>query len=189
MAFWENLVFNKDSIVWEVIKLIFIVVVVVLPIRFYIAQPFIVNGASMDPTLHNGDYLIIDEISYQFQEPARGEVIVFRYPGDPSKFYIKRILGLPGESIEIRNNKVVIISDQDNQKVINEPYIQGITAPDGLWRLLDNEYFVVGDNRMYSSDSRMWGPLKENFIIGRALLRLWPLNNAAALPGFYQYNF
>lgn len=188
MAFLKGLISNKDSIFWEIVKLVFIVVVVVLPIRIYIAQPFIVSGSSMDSTFHSGDYLIIDEISYRFNAPSRGDVIVFRYPGDPSKFYIKRILGLPGETVEIKNSKVAV-STAEGEKILNEPYIQGTTAPDNKWRLADKEYFVMGDNRMYSSDSRMWGPLKENLIIGRALVRLWPLTAVAALPGFYQYSF
>ncbi len=135
---------NAKSEIWEFIKFAVIAVIIVIPIRIWIAQPFIVHGSSMIPNFENGDYLIIDEISYQFRRPERGEVIVFRYPKDPSQFFIKRVAGLPGDKI-------------------------------GNITLTDDEYFVLGDNTLASSDSRFWGPVKSNLIIGRALLRLWPL--------------
>lgn len=142
---------------WEILKFGIIVLAIVLPIRFYIAQPFIVSGESMAPTFSSGDYLIIDELTYNFvREPRVGEVVVFRYPQDPSKFFIKRIVGLPGEELVV-----------DGQE----------------WSLGQSEYFVMGDNSLFSLDSRSWGPLPKENITGRALLRLWPPTTFAYMPG------
>jgi len=143
--------------VWEIVKFGLIVLLVVIPIRMYIAQPFIVSGDSMVPTFGSGDYLIIDEFTYNFlREPQKDEVIVFRYPKNPSKFFIKRIVGLPGETINIDGRE---------------------------WHLEDGEYFVVGDNKSFSLDSRSWGPLPRENITGRALIRLWPPTAFAYMPG------
>lgn len=177
-------VFQKNkSAIWELVKFIFIVGIIVIPIRFYIAQPFIVRGDSMTPTFENGDYLIIDEFSYRFLRDARrGEVIVFRYPNDPSKFFIKRIIGLPGETVRIESG---ILTISDNNNVVADPYAKfvGKLYPDGVWTLGTGEYFVMGDNRAFSSDSRSWGSLPKNLIIGRAFIRLWPIANAEYLGG------
>ena len=133
-----------------------IAVAIVVPIRLWVGQPFIVSGASMDPTFYNGDYLIVDELSFHFRKPAKNEVIIFRYPEDPSKFFIKRIIALPGEEIKYKGNIIILGQDQ---------------------------YFVMGDNRDVSSDSRLWGPLDEKYVIGRAFLRLWPLQELDIIPG------
>lgn len=139
----------------------------------------------MEPSFENGDYLLVDELSYRFRLPERGEVIVFRYPLDPSQFFIKRIIGLPGETIEIRNEKVEIFnSNYPDGKALKEDYLDlsQRTLGDALVRLKDNEYFVLGDNRFQSSDSRRWGALDKKFITGRALIRLWPLDNITKMP-------
>lgn len=150
---------EKNSI-WEFIKFTVIAILIVVPIRLWIAQPFIVSGASMEPTFDNGDYLIVDELSYNLlHKPQKGEVIVFRYPLDPSKFFIKRIAGLPGETMEINGRKII---------------------------LAENEYFVLGDNKSASSDSRIWGPVPENLIVGRTLIRLWPVTKLELMPGQYE---
>ncbi|MBI4692327.1 MAG: signal peptidase I [Candidatus Terrybacteria bacterium] len=146
---------EKNSL-WEFIKFTVIAILIVVPIRLWIAQPFIVSGASMEPTFDNGDYLIIDELSYNLRKPQKGEVVVFRYPLDPSKFFIKRIAGLPEETMEINGRKIT---------------------------LAENEYFVLGDNRSASSDSRIWGPVPENLIVGRTLVRLWPITKLELMPG------
>lgn len=167
----------------EFVKFIVIVGAIVLPIRFYVAQPFIVRGDSMVPTFENGDYLIIDEFSYRFLRTAvRGETIVFRYPNDPSKFFIKRVIGLPGETVRIEGG---VLSIQYDGKIADDPYSEfiGQLYPDGVWVLHEGEYFVMGDNRQFSSDSRSWGPLPQELIIGRALIRLWPVAEAEYLPG------
>ena len=175
--------FTKYEI-WEYVKLIAISLAIILPIRMYIAQPFIVSGSSMDPTFFNGDYLVIDEISYQFDAPKRGEVIVFRYPLDTSKFFIKRVVGLPHETVSINGGVVTITNnEQPAGFVLQENYVNGVTLPDAFKKLGEKEYYVMGDNRAFSADSRYWGTLNEEYIIGRALVRLWPIENLGLWPG------
>ncbi|MEX0918596.1 MAG: signal peptidase I [Candidatus Paceibacterota bacterium] len=173
---------NKQSVV-EIIRFALITLIIVIPIRAYVAQPFIVNGESMVPTFQNGEYLIVDELSYHFREPKRGEVIVFRYPEDPAKFFIKRVIGLPGESVVIQDNQLSII--KGNQVITpDEPYVRH-EAPyqNTKINLGADQYFVMGDNRDVSSDSRVWGPLTAKLIKGRAFLRLFPLSEMTVLPG------
>lgn len=165
--------------VWETIKVVVISLAIILPIRYYLVQPFFVKGASMEPNFEDGDYLLIDEISYRFNEPIRGDVIVFRFPEDRSQFFIKRIIGLPGETIEIKNNRVIIYNTKSSEGfALAENYLDQSqeTLGNMLVRLDGNEYFVLGDNRLQSSDSRRWGPVNRTLITGRALLRAWPFN-------------
>ena len=184
---WIMIIKNKKEI-WEFIKLIVVSLLIIIPVRFFIAQPFIVSGSSMDQSFLNGDYLIIDEISYQFQKPERGEVVVFRYPMDLSKFFIKRIIGLPKEIIEIRGGRVFVFNAAHPEGLIlEEDYARGFTAAPDLKNLKielgEKEYYVLGDNRGFSSDSRHWGILPEGMIIGRALASLWPVANLDLWPG------
>lgn len=169
---------KKGGGFWEFIKVVVISLAIVLPIRAYVAQPFIVEGDSMEPNFKDGQYMIIDELSYNFKSPERGEVIVFRAPAQPSIFLIKRIIGLPGEEIKIEGGKIIITETNSERIVLSEEYIpNGIeTVPDSSIKLKDNEYFVLGDNRNRSSDSRSWGPLPEDNITGKAFIRLWPLS-------------
>ena len=169
--------------IWEVLKIVLMALVIVIPIRYFLFQPFFVNGQSMEPNFEDGDYLIIDELSYRFSEPQRGDVIIFRYPYDPSQRYIKRIIGLPGEKIEISNGSVVIYS-QDGSLVLDESeYLpRGLATPGEMEVLLDeNDYFVLGDNRPVSSDSRTWGLLNRKDIIGKVSLRAWPFTALAQI--------
>lgn len=165
---------------WETVKIVLISLAIIIPIRYYIAQPFFVKGASMESAFQDGDYLIINEVTYRFSEPQRGDVIVFRFPEDPSQFFIKRIIGLPNETISIQNNKVTIFNERDPTGfVLDESlYLDFDQKTTGTLRMkLDsNEYFVLGDNRVASSDSRRWGPLQNYFIVGKAQLRAWPFN-------------
>lgn len=174
--------------VFEFFKVLIVAVAVALPIRYFIAQPFIVNGASMVPTYENGEYLIIDEVSYYFlREPKRGEVVVFRYPLNPKQFFIKRIAGLPNEHIAIRNGEVAIKNEEyPNGFILPEPYLPEELRTNGdiEIKLSDKEYFVLGDNREFSSDSRRWGALDRRFITGRAFLRAWPLSRVGILQNF-----
>lgn len=166
------------SFIWETAKLIIISLAIIIPIRYYLVQPFFVKGASMEMNFHDGDYLLIDEITYRFDEPRRGDVIVFRYPDDPSQFYIKRIIGLPGETIEVKNGQVKIYNSSSKTGfILDEYYLSPSQETRGnVTEILEsNEYFVMGDNRLQSSDSRRWGPVSQNLITGRALIRLWPL--------------
>ena len=178
---------KKKSPFWkELIKLLLIAFLVVVPFRKYVAQPFIVDGASMDPTFKNGQYLIVDELSYHFREPARGEVLIFRYPKDPNKFFIKRLIGLPGETVTIKNGIVSVADIQTNEVLtLNEPYVKFSKGDSQTYTLAEGEYFVLGDNRYGSSDSRVWGSVPEKNIIGRPFIRFWP---PTFLPGVAAYN-
>jgi signal peptidase I len=173
----------------EILRFAIIALVIVLPIRIFIAQPFIVSGASMEDTFHNNEYLIVDQLTYRFHEPARGDVIVFRYPRDPSKFFIKRVIGLPGDTVTINGNAVTIANDaHPDGIVLDEPYLNTPTDSYLSETLSEGEYFVMGDNRGASSDSRVWGTLPKDNIVGRALLRLFPVAEASVLPGAYDLN-
>ena len=179
---------NTENPFWEILRFALIAIVIVLPVRWYIAQPFIVSGASMETTFHNNEYLIVDQFTYHFREPERGEVIIFHYPIDPTKYFIKRVIGLPGETVSIEDNTVKIIN-QDNPEgiVLDEPYIaDAMTTGDQSFILGKEEYFVMGDNREHSSDSRSWGTLDEGEIVGRAWLRLFPPTELSFLPGSHQ---
>ena len=162
--------------VWETIKIALIALVIVVPIRYFLFQPFFVMGQSMAPNFENGDYLIIDEISYRFIEPHRGEVLVFKCPQNPSQRYIKRIVGLPGETVDIENGKVMIFNQGQAQVLDESEYLGSFVKTPGDVRisLKENEYFVLGDNRVASSDSRKWGVLPGENIIGRVFVRAWP---------------
>lgn len=168
---------------WEFVKFFLIAVLIVVPIRIWVAQPFIVSGASMLPNFENGQYLIVDEFSYHFREPARGEVIIFRAPRDTSEFYIKRIVGLPEERVEISNGTIHIYNNEFPGGItLEESYLQYKSPNSNIALTLEaDEYFVLGDNRPMSSDSRVWGPLENKLIIGRAWLRLWPFTKASIL--------
>jgi signal peptidase I len=163
------------SFVWEIAKIVIIALVIVVPIRYFLFQPFFVRGQSMEPNFEDGDYLIIDEISYRFRDPQRGEVVVFKYPNDPSQRYIKRIIGLPGETIEIEDGKLII--SKDTEEVLDESnYLPSSVFTQGevQFSLGEDEYFVLGDNRESSSDSRRWGPLPRENIVGKVFFRAWP---------------
>lgn len=175
----------KNKKFWELVRFTIIAVAIVVPIRIFIAQPFIVSGSSMYPTFENGQYLIIDEISYRLQNPTRNDVVVFRYPNDTKKFFIKRIIGLPNEEVKIHDNEVTIINKENPDGFqLDQSYIKNIsTDRDITLQLKNNEYFVMGDNRTASSDSRYWGPVKKDLIIGKVFLRLLPLNKIGVTPG------
>lgn len=167
------------SFFWEITKIVIIALVIVIPIRYFIFQPFLVKGQSMEPNFETGDYLIIDEISYRFRDPQRGEVVVFKYPQNLSQRYIKRIIGLPGETIEIKDGKVLIDNKILDEKSYFPQFIQ--TPGNILITLNENEYFVLGDNRLASYDSRRWGSLPREDIIGRVFIRAWPITALAKI--------
>ena len=163
------------TFVWELVKIIVIAAVIVIPIRYFLFQPFFVRGQSMDPNFENGDYLIVDEITYRFKAPQRGEVIVFKSPQDSAQRFIKRIIGLPGETVEVKNGKVIIHTKGDLQVLDESNYLSALlTGGDMQITLAEDEYFVLGDNRPFSFDSRRFGVLPEENIIGRVILRAWP---------------
>lgn len=173
------------AFIWETAKIIIISLAIIVPIRYYLVQPFFVKGASMEENFHDGDYLLIDEISYRLGEPQRGDVIVFRYPENQTQFFIKRIIGLPGETVEIKNNTVKIYNSQfSGGFTVKEDYLSPSQETFGNIQveLGENEYYVLGDNRMQSSDSRSWGKLDKSLITGRAFLRLFPFNKISKVP-------
>ncbi|MEI8327663.1 MAG: signal peptidase I [Candidatus Taylorbacteria bacterium] len=177
----------------EWIQVIVIALIISLPIRFFIAEPFIVNGASMDPTFSTGQFLIVDRLSYRFENPARGDVIVFEYPNNPSIYYIKRIIGLPGETLTMKDGGITVTNPEDtvfstmNPKglALDESYIDPIhRSHETMTTTLGaTEYFVMGDNRLQSSDSRAWGNLDRSLIVGRPVIRLLPIPTISIWPG------
>lgn len=170
----------------EIVQFAVIALIIVVPIRMFIAQPFIVSGASMDDTFATGQYLIVDQLSYYFSEPERGDVVIFRYPKDPSKFFIKRIIGVPGDTVDINGNTVTVTNASGTSKIIEEPYVKIMSENTVLSETLrPREYFVMGDNRDQSSDSRVWGILPRENIVGRAWVRLFPISKADFMPGVY----
>ncbi|OGD68836.1 signal peptidase I [Candidatus Campbellbacteria bacterium RIFCSPLOWO2_02_FULL_35_11] len=179
---------SNENFFVEILKFSLLTLIIVLPFRMYIAKPFIVDGASMSPTFETGNYLIVDQLSYKFQEPERGEVVIFKYPKDQTRFFIKRIIGLPQETVEINDGKITIYKENKPEGLeLEEEYIQNWSGENTKYILEENEYFVMGDNRTNSSDSRFWGPLPENLIVGRAFLRLLPVNQISAFPGNFDY--
>jgi len=169
---------------WEIFEVVLVAVITVLIIRNFLIQPFLVSGASMEPNFSSGDYLLIDEVSYRFREPERGEVMVFHYPGDESTYYIKRIIGLPNERLVIGEGKIMLFNkERPNGFAVEEDYLPIGTETSGVKEVVlkDNEYFVLGDNRNYSFDSRSWGSLQKAEIVGLVRLRLWPFNKVMAV--------
>ncbi len=176
---WEN--------VREWVSVIFIALLIALPVRYFIAEPFIVDGASMDPTFATGQFLIVDRLTYRFEKPTRGDVVIFKYPNNPSIYYIKRIIGLPNEKVQINDGRIFVTSSGPAATTTElvEDYLDPIHASHDTLstNLGPNEYFVMGDNRNQSSDSRVWGNLDKRFIVGRPILRLLPITTLSILPG------
>lgn len=175
-------------IVYEILKFSIIALIIVLPIRLFVAQPFIVQGASMDPHLKHGEYLVVDKISYTQRDAQFGDVIVFKNPLDPSVYFVKRVIGLPGDSLRVSGEKVSLLNKAtgtyevltESYAVYSEEEYPGVVYEEVT--LAADEYFVMGDNRMHSTDSRVWGPLSKKYIIGHALLRVFPLSDFAVYP-------
>lgn len=170
---------------WEFLRFIIIVVAIVVVVRVFIAQPFVVSGTSMVPTYENSNYLIIDELTYRFREPQRGDVIVFHPPVDMNTYYIKRIIGVPGDTVTISNSVVQIKNTEHPDGIIlKEEYITPDAKGDNFSvTVKDGEYFVMGDNRPASFDSRRWGLLPKKNITGRVFARLLPLKEFGLFPG------
>jgi signal peptidase I len=171
----------------EFIVFILITFAIVLPIRAYIAQPFIVSGESMDPTFATGQYLIVDQITYRLSEPDRGDVVVFRLPQDPSRFLIKRLIALPGETVKI-DGEIIYVKKVGAEDFIqlNNDYVTHPKSTNLEETLEEDEYFVLGDNRANSLDSRFFGTIDRKFLVGRALVRLFPFNKINWMPGKFE---
>lgn len=192
----EESYYGVGGFVLEIIKIFLLALVIIIPIRVFLFQPFFVQGASMEPNFENNQYLIVNEFGYKktdvgigeknfftvepFKDLARKQVVVFRYPKNPSQFFIKRVIGLPGEKVEVKNGKVTIYNSENPDGFVldEKDYIPGAVKTTGEISTLlgDDEYFVMGDNRMFSSDSRSWGPVPGENITGEAFIRAWPLN-------------
>lgn len=170
---------------WETVRFLFVALLIVIPIRMFVAQPFIVSGASMDPTFKDGQYLIVDELSYNLGDPKRGDVAIFKYPKNQKQYFIKRVIGLPGETVVVNGQGEVRIKDKDGNVTLtmNEPYIKH-PKDDSIERTLkDGEYFLMGDNRAGSFDSRAWGPVARDLIVGKPFVRLFPFTTIDLMPG------
>lgn len=175
---------KNNSFFREIITFLIIAVFVVLPFRMFVAEPYLVSGSSMYPTFSTGNYLIVDKVSYKMHNPSRFDVIVMIYPADPSKDFLKRIIGLPNETVIIENGSVSIKKqNEENGVKLDEQYVQ-LPKSENLTKVLGpNEYFVMGDNRAGSFDSRYWGPLPKEDIVGKPLIRLWPFSKIGFYPG------
>ncbi len=173
----------------ELVKTAVIISFIAYVLRIFVLQPFIVEGLSMYPQFETHDYLLVDKVSYRLHEPARGDIIVFKYPGNTSINYVKRIIGMPGERVHIESGKVTIFnSGHPDGVTLDEPYVEAgnkTLTPSGAiadYSVSDDTYFVLGDNRQASSDSREWGLLPKVDIIGRVLLQAFPLNHFSLIP-------
>jgi len=184
------------GLIFEMVKVFLLAVVIIIPVRVFLFQPFFVQGSSMDPNFADGQYLVVSEFGYKqtdinllksvhfsvhpFRSINRQDVVVFRYPKNPEQFFIKRIIGLPGESVEVRQGKVILYtSERPDGFVLDETdYIDSniLTQDVPKTEVGNDAYFVMGDNRMFSYDSRGIGPIKKDKIIGRVLLRAWPID-------------
>lgn len=176
---------TNDSFFGDLIRFSLLSIIIVIPIRLFIVSPFVVNGSSMEPTFSTGEYLIVDQLSYRLHEPKRGDVVIFHYPQDPSKFFIKRVVGLPNETIILSGNTVRVINDENPEGFyLDESFLTYVSENGNeTFSLNSDEYVVLGDNRLASSDSRSWGTLNKKLIVGRALLRLFPIASIDVLPG------
>jgi signal peptidase I len=153
---------------------------VLTAVLFFIAratvQPFRVDGHSMDPTLHDTEFILVDKVSYHIGQPQRGDIVVFHFPGDTTRDFIKRVIGVPGDTVQVKSEHVYV-----NGKVLTEPYLPATNAPAydfPSYKVPPHVLFVLGDNRNNSYDSHQWGeeyPLDEKYLVGRALLAYWPL--------------
>jgi len=160
-------------------------------VRFFVAAPYLVAGPSMEPTFHNHDYLIVDRLSYDFEEPQRGDVVIFTLPQNPSETLIKRVVGVPGDTLRVVGTDIVITNSVHPERfTLSEPYLApaDLGGASGMTvRLGAGQYFVLGDNRKVSYDSRLWGTLPRADIIGRVFVRLYPLNDIGVFPGEARY--
>ncbi|MDP3970155.1 MAG: signal peptidase I [bacterium] len=168
------------SFFWEVVKVVVISLAIIIPIRYFLIQSFYVKGASMEPNYTDYEYLIIDELSYRFNDPVRGEVVVVHDPRDAKQFFIKRVIGIPGDEIDILNGKIVLNGvDLDETAYLDDSVVTDSAPGKRHFKLEDKEYFILGDNRPASYDSRRFGPITYDDLIGRVWIRAWPFDRLA----------
>ena len=195
----EEVYYSVGSFLLEIVKVFFLALIIITPIRMFLFQPFFVQGASMEPNFRNGEYLIINEFGYKktdvglgnariftvspFKKLERENVVVFRYPKDPRQFFIKRVIGLPGEMVELKDGNVYISNKNNSERVLVDEnnYLEKEIITDNSGgsekvEIGEDEYFLMGDNRSHSYDSRSFGSVKESAIIGKVLIRAWPFS-------------
>jgi|GEM_PF-159297 signal peptidase I len=188
-SFWKSAL----SFSLEILKTVIISLAIILPIRYFVIQPFMVDGASMEPNFYNKQYLVINEISYRFQEPSRGEVVVFKNPQNTKEYYIKRIIALPGETVKVEGGEIYVqeIAKDDFVQIKEFDYLPEDTKTFGNIQNLElgnDEYFVLGDNRKNSKDSRILGPIKRELITGKVWVRGFPFKEAQIF-NFSEYDY
>lgn len=172
------------TFILEIVQIAALALAIILPVRYFLVQPFIVKGVSMEPNFEDGQYLIIDELTFHFREPERGEIVVFHPPSsDEKQFYIKRVIGLPGETVEVNDGKVTVYNEQNpNGFTLTEAYLDEYTTGRDKETLGENEYYLMGDNRDASFDSRAFGPVTREHFIGRVWIRGLPLEKIGSFP-------
>lgn len=187
---------SMGGLLAEMARVFLLAVVIIIPVRVFLFQPFFVQGSSMEPNFEDGEYLVISEFGYKqtkvgwtdtsfrlkpFKEIARQDVVVFRFPKNIEEFFIKRVIGLPGEAVEIRRGQVLIFNQEhpDGFVLDESAYLSKAVAMQDMPRmeLSTEQYFVMGDNRAHSYDSRSIGPIGKDKVIGRVLLRAWPVDH------------
>lgn len=179
----ESLLSAARRTTGEMIRVILLSLAIILPVRYFLIQPFYVKGASMEPNFYDHEYLVIDELSYRFRPPQRGEIVVFRPPGNGNQYFIKRVIGLPGETVMVDKGQVKITSASSTYSLDESAYLSGIYTPGEVsLPLKPSQYFLLGDNRYSSLDSRAFGPVQLRSIVGRAWLRGWPLDKIGTVP-------
>ncbi len=160
-----------------------VLIVLVYTVVNLASARFVVDGPSMQPNFATGQFIVVSRVNYLLGQPQRGDVVVFHYPGDPTQDYIKRVIGLPGDTVAIRDTFVYVNGTKLNEPYINEP-CQAFACPDHEWTLNADQFFMMGDNRNHSSDSRVFGPVDRHFIVGEALIRYWPPQNWGIIHGY-----
>lgn len=180
----ESPIISGWLVLWEAIKVVAISLAIIIPVRYLLLQPFYVKGASMEPNFEDHEYLLIDELTYHFRNPVRGEVVVFKYPNDPSQYFIKRVIGLPGENISVSNDHVYVNGEQ----LVESVYLANsiITSGSTNITLGQDQYLLFGDNRPASLDSRIFGPVARKYIVGKTWVRAWPFSRLThfTAPGY-----
>jgi len=171
---------KRSQLAREIVEILALTLLIFLIVRF-VVQSYHIDGQSMEPGLYTGQFVMVNKTAYLFSPPERGDVIVFRYPHDTKVDYIKRIIGLPGDTIETDYKNVYV-----NGKLLNESYVNIPYNRSGeRWVVPANQYFVMGDNRPASEDSRSWGFVPKDYIIGKAAIVFWPLNTIHFIDTYY----
>ncbi len=166
------------ALISELVQTVLIAGLLFLAVNFVTAR-IRVEGNSMEPSLHDGEFVVVNRLAYRWATPARGDIIVFRFPLDPERRFIKRIVGLPGDEVRVLDGAVLV-----NGELLAEPYIASAPRYSGEWVVGSDELFVLGDNRNNSSDSQNWGMLPMEAVIGKAIFVYWPLNEISLIPHY-----